>query len=106
MSTTQTDEFTANLPELTGSEKQIAWATKIRAKAINTLAYMDQDEAQLLKLAADSPDHPQIANVPMILAAFAAFRERVTAETTCRWWIDNDGNNAAHMARRAAFGRA
>lgn len=60
----------APLPALNGSEKQVAWATKIRAVLLAKLAE-----------AAEQPgaERERIANT----------QAHLRAQTSCRWWIDN-----------------
>lgn len=57
-----------NLPELTGSEKQVAWADKIRRE----------------RLAAASRNDPEVA-------------KRFVGQTDAKWWIDNRGANLARI---------
>ena len=67
----------ANLPELTGSEKQIAWATDIRAKAAPVIAAM---QARIKEHAKKSPN--QTAAMQIVL-------DELRAQTSAKWWIDN-----------------
>ena len=75
---------TADLPELQGSEKQINWATQIRAEVFAALdKYTKQiDDYQ------NAPEESKIVTRKM----FADFRETMTAHTDCRFWIDNRDN--------------
>lgn len=68
----------ASLPALTGSEKQVAWATDIRHQALVRVAR----DAQAAGLDAD----PRARH-----AVVAAFGER----TEARWWIDHRDTLAA-----------
>lgn len=72
MDTTTTD--TATLPTLTGSDKQIAWATTLRA-------------ASLVNLAAGRAATEQ--RKPVALPVFDAFVASIQAQTAASWWITN-----------------
>ncbi len=83
------------LPELTGSEKQIAWATKIRKAAQeqwNNLIERQQ------RRAVDTPELLADKTAISWLAEDAeATREilatKVFNQTEARFWIDNRNNN-------------
>lgn len=62
----------AGLPQLTGSEKQIAWATKLRNNALDIL------NAQITKI---SEEHKSI---------MTSYRDKwISKETSSTYWIDN-----------------
>lgn len=63
---------TGDLLALTGSDKQIAWATTIRAEALAHVDQYDQAEAPVEQR-----------------AAVATVRAQLTAHTDSRYWIDN-----------------
>jgi hypothetical protein len=65
-----TTTSTTNLPTLSGSEKQVAWATEIRANAIASA-----------EGAAHTAEHRTIL--------LPAFHEAAATKTDARWWIDN-----------------
>jgi hypothetical protein len=66
--------MTTALPELVGSEKQIAWATEIRERG---LAGMRKSFAAA------------IAARPAAADVLNSWVERVEAQTNAGWWIDN-----------------
>jgi hypothetical protein len=72
----------SGLPELVGSEKQIAWAITIRKNALaapyNTIISQDA----FGKLSADSESKAAYA------VTFAA-RKKLETETSAKWFIDN-----------------
>lgn len=85
---------TANLPELQGYEKQINWATQIRAELF---AALDKYTKQI-------EDFQEAREEGKIVARklFADFRAAMTAHVDCRFWIDNrdkfsTGNFAAFV---------
>lgn len=62
----------AGLPQLTGSEKQIAWATKLRNDALDIL------NAQIARI---SEEHK---------AVMTTYRDKwISKETASTYWIDN-----------------
>lgn len=63
------------LPALTGSEKQIAWANDIRAKVFA------EWDARVAEFGAPDPSIPAQAKV---IAAY----EQLLAESSAKWWID------------------
>lgn len=70
-------EANADLPGLTGSEKQIAWAETIRAKAN---ASITQSREFTLQNAAKNPQIAEIAS---------GIINDLMAKTDSRYWIDN-----------------
>lgn len=77
----------SNLPELEGSEKQIAWATSIRAKFEkeigNFVAGLEKMLEELKASGEATPAHTaHIAKCHKVMA-------KMLSETSCRWWIDN-----------------
>lgn len=78
-----------NLPSLEGSEKQIAWAEKIRAdfikifeKSVNTYANATQEQREETKKALAAA--PSTYNVNMFKKVVAVFEEK-----SAKWWIEN-----------------
>jgi len=70
-------EATIELPELLGSEKQVAWARAIRAKAIESLdATVAATEANL------GSGDPRIASLKAAVAA-------IQAHSSAKFWIDS-----------------
>lgn len=74
----------AGLPALTGSDKQIAWAETIRAKA---LAAIDEITAKC----------GESAKVPEALAIV----DWVRGQSESRWWIDHRDDGAVYLLRAA-----
>ena len=75
---------TAGLPDLQGSDKQINWATQIRAEVYAAL----DKYSKLIEANQNAREQGKIVARKM----FADFREAMTAHTDCRFWIDNRGN--------------
>lgn len=69
---------TKGWPELTGTEKQVAWATSIREKEIGDAA---EECTRRLKTR-----HPEAYKIAM-----AAIDKLVSTRTKASWWIDNRG---------------
>ncbi len=74
----------ANLPELTGSKKQIAWATDIRAKAAFAINEMRA------KIAANT--NTSEINLKQI-AAVESVLDELCSRSSAKWWIDNRGED-------------
>lgn len=72
----------ANLPALTGSEKQIAWAESIRFKIITELDTLGAQAKAQIDSGKASADDP---NVIQCLAAMDYIRN----QTKASWWIDH-----------------
>lgn len=84
-----------SLPELEGSEKQIAWALSIRAKFAKEIkTFIANAEASLEALKASgeaTPAHSaQLAKCRKVAA-------KMLSETSCRWWIDNRNTSALRL---------
>lgn len=81
------------LPELTGSEKQVAWAITIRqefvAQAEKIIAYYE-DKAVRPRIA-DDPER-KVAAHELIQAMRQVVENRLLAQTSARFWIDNRDN--------------
>ena len=75
---------TAGLPDLQGSDKQINWATQIRAEVYAAL----DKYSKLIEADQTAREQGKIVARKM----FADFRAAMTAHTDCRFWIDNRGN--------------
>ena len=75
---------TADLPELQGSDKQINWATQIRAEVYAAL----DKYSKLIEADQTAREQGKIVARKM----FADLRAAMTAHTDCRFWIDNRGN--------------
>lgn len=70
-------DATSELPALTGSEKQIVWATTIRAEAVNAV-----DAKYAAMVAAHGADAQGADEVRSAIAA-------LKAKTDSKFWIDN-----------------
>lgn len=85
----------STLPALTGSPKQIEWATRIRAAA---LAEIDEFRRGMADWVAD---HPEVAAEEV--ANNRALDHVIATHPDCRWWIDvRDPAYAARLLRREA----
>ena len=73
------------LADLTGSEKQIAWANTIRENAYKCID-------MLLEFATNDQAKQMMSN----------WRNRMDAETTAKWWIDNRYNLPSDSHQQAA----
>jgi hypothetical protein len=88
----------SGLPALRGSDKQIAWASQIRAETMATksafTATMDMYQAKL-----DAGDYPADTPAEKVEAARAEIaRNRILADRLdaidkASWWIDHRGNS-------------
>lgn len=65
---------TESLPELTGSEKQIAWATKIRADFFRQVRQKMEETEAAGKTVGEN---------------YKRVVEEITGRTSSSWWIDN-----------------
>lgn len=83
---------TATLPALVGSEKQVAWATTIRAKQIAAIDAFLSDAAA--KFVADP-------NFDEAMADFSARRDRVANTPDARFWIDRRDESAKRLLANA-----
>lgn len=73
------------LQDLTGSEKQVAWANTIREKAYKCLDTLTQ-----------------FATNDQAKAMMDTWRGKMDAETTAKWWIDNRYNIPSESHPQAA----
>lgn len=71
------------LPELTGSEKQIAWAEKIRSKFV---AVREEQARKNADLYANTQDTQE--NIETHKRLFKAFCDEFFGETSAKAWID------------------
>lgn len=86
--------MTEQLPTLVGSDKQIAWATDIRNKLIGQLPAM---QARADKVNAMTIKPENVEAVAKWMASFAAVTDKLMTETSCRWWIDQVGQDVHTM---------
>jgi uncharacterized iron-regulated membrane protein len=90
----------AGLPALIGSEKQIAWAESIRAKALASIRNVakrlgegKQEQADSLGIALEDLNARRAA----ISDAGQAARLQLETETSATWWIDNRDDVESHV---------
>ena len=74
-----------SIPELTGSEKQIAWATGIRARIVSNLNRLIEEKTALAEKRGIDPDKITAGAQKMA----DAIDKMVETETESRFWIDN-----------------
>ena len=98
----------SGLPELIGSEKQVAWAESIRNEALNHNNKINKrnflyslyilDDPQII---ADQPEEKQ-EEARRVLEIMITARKRLEVETSAKWWIDNRDrvNNFCYAAYR------
>ncbi|GIV51810.1 MAG: hypothetical protein KatS3mg038_3729 [Candidatus Kapaibacterium sp.] len=75
-----------SLPQLTGSDKQIAWASDIRQQMLVATADL---RAQAEK-AVEHPERDPQGTAPVVLAVH---NEIINTRTEASWWIDNRNAN-------------
>lgn len=85
---------TADLPKLTGSEKQIAWATTIRADLLRTVA---EERASFLALGKrQGASDAQLAEQ---MGMFDTCTTKLHQQTSASWWIDHRTTTARHLLK-------
>ena len=90
----QATESAQGLPALTGSDKQVAWATTIRAEQLGKVAKMRQEfEATGRKQNATE------AVMAEQMGQFDALVAKLTAQTAAAWWIDRRTNSAQALLK-------
>lgn len=97
--TAEAAEATADLPQLKGSDKQIAWATVIRAKAaaLGSAPIRTYIENILGGICEDNPErYAQIMEHLKVICAERKFdaiidiyKKHVAMHDDCRYWIDS-----------------
>lgn len=88
------------LPELTGSEKQVPWATTLRQKFItDTEKYIGAREERLASglFAADPARQAQLETI--LRGMRAAVEERLLTETSAGYWIDSRAIDTSEWLR-------
>lgn len=75
------------LPALTGSEKQVAWAEKIRA---NALATITEQLKQFDEIGPDMVAAGRLTEAQLAAGreAMTSFRDQILAHADAAWWID------------------
>ncbi len=79
------------LPPLSGTEKQINWAVKIRSEMINKVDYLRKS----LTFAGD--DEKTLSN-----RAFGRFFQEWQERTSAKWWIDNRQMTVRDISKQVA----
>lgn len=84
-----------SLPQLSGSDKQIAWASDIRQQMLAAVA-------NLRKQAQEAVEHPERDPHGTAPAVLAVLDEIVSTHTEARWWIDNRNTDWVQLVFAAA----
>ena len=82
------------LPTLTGSDKQVAWATTIRAEQLGKVAKM-RSEFEALGRKQGATDDVMAEQ----MGQFDALTAKVAAQTSASWWIDRRSNSAQALLK-------
>ena len=82
---------------MTGSEKQIAWAEKIRTKLLGEIA-----EQRAIFEALGRRKGASDELIASELAKFDAVVSKIEAQTEARYWIDNRNEIGVTMLRKSA----
>lgn len=90
---TEQSVWVEDLPILTGTQRQVAWAEDIRRRAIK---HTIEDMARYRAVAKRKPGQDHL--LPIIEAAY---REELVAHTEAKWWIDNQWGFVTLAKRRA-----
>lgn len=91
----------AGLPALTGSDKQVAWATDIRKSILDAFPVLDAKlDTLLANTAADKLDAAK-AQADGLRAAMVKIRSEVRAS----WWIDQRGTDAKALVASVYQGK-
>lgn len=81
------EKANVGMPILEGSEKQVAWANKIRASLVEKYSKEieflkdEKNAAQVKEAMAKAPEHIQSKRFEKAM--------RITSETTAKWFIEN-----------------
>lgn len=84
-----------SLPQLTGSDKQIAWASDIRQQMLTATADLRRQAQE----AVEHPERDPHGTAPVVLAVLD---EIVSTHTEARWWIDNRNADWVQLVFAAA----
>ena len=89
-----------NLPELTGSEKQVAWAMRIRADRVKEARDLAEGtkarNARILALHPDKAEDAAKADA-MVDESLAKILAWIRTETEARFWIDTRDETARDL---------
>jgi hypothetical protein len=84
----------AGMPELTGSEKQIAWAEQIRAKQIDQLNQATAKMNTRDQVLTDAPDKIELYDLTVKVI------DDIKNETSAKWWIENRDCSGIELLNR------
>ncbi len=84
-----------SLPQLTGSDKQVAWASDIRQQMLDATADLRRQAQE----AVAHPERDPHGTAPVVLAVLD---EIVSTRTEARWWIDNRNADWVQLVFAAA----
>ena len=82
------------LPALVGSDKQVAWATTIRAELLGKVATM-RKEFEATGRKQNVTEDVMAAQ----MGQFDALVAKLTAQTAAAWWIDRRSNSAQALLK-------
>ncbi len=85
------------LPELTGSDKQVAWATDIRLEAVRRLEQWFEQQRNVARTRGIELSLDQLNAHAAAVATQAA---KVLGRTEAKYWIDNRGQDIRVLAAR------
>jgi len=85
------------LPTLTGSDKQVAWATTIRAELLGKVATM-RKEFEAIGRKQNVTEDVMAAQ----MGQFDTLAGKVAAQTSASWWIDRRSNSAQALLKDAS----
>lgn len=90
---------TSTLPALQGSDKQITWATTIRAKFVGSIEAFEVEQEALI--AQDAGKHTD-AEYQAVRDQLAAAKAKVFGQAAASWWIDRRSETGQGLLREAA----
>ena len=87
------------MKELKGSEKQVAWAEKIRTEQLNSLEFKAREFEERALVA-------KISVKPLSIAKqIRESMEEIKNEESAKWWIDNRNISASTVDKITGLGR-
>ena len=93
----ETSAADAGLPALTGSEKQIAWATRVRAELLDKVAQERERFAAVGRRQGVSAE-----KMAEEMGNFDAAVARLTTQIAAAWWIDHRSSGPMGLLREVA----
>jgi hypothetical protein len=88
---------TQGVPALVGSDKQVAWATTIRAEQLGKVAAM-RKEFEAIGRKQNVTEDVMAAQ----MGQFDGLVAKLTAQTSASWWIDRRSNSAQALLKEAS----